>query len=267
MSDAKKLQIIVCIKQVPDAKTVRFDKETGALVRESADAVINPYDLHALEAAFSVRERLGGEVTVLTMGPPQAMDALREAVSMGADNAVLLSDRAFAGADTLATTRVLAAAIKKLVGFDLIFCGKLTVDGDTAQVGPGLACRLNIPSITCVSRMDFEESALLLTRIYDDGQDVARLSMPCLLTVNKTLNTPRLPSFKGKMRAKSLQIPVWGCAELGLEPSDVGFAGSPTRVVKTEVVSFEAKKEMLSGTVQEQVNALFERLKAHGIAV
>ncbi len=266
MIEAKRLQIVVCIKQVPDAKSVRFDKETGTLVRESAAAVINPYDLHALEAGFGLREKLGGEITVISMGPPQAMDALREAVSMGADNAVLLSDRAFAGADTLATTRVLAAAINRLPGFDLVLCGKLTVDGDTAQVGPGLACRLNIPSITCVNHIDLEKEAMLLTRTYDDGQDVVKVKLPVLLTVNKSLNTPRLPSFKGKMRAKSLQIPVWGCAELGLEPAETGLAGSPTRVIKTEVVSFEAKKEMLTGTVQEQVNALLERLKAHGMA-
>lgn len=260
------MRIIVCVKQVPDAKTVRFDREKGTIIRDGMDAVINPFDLHAIEAALQLREKAGGTVTVISMGPPQADSALREAIAMGADAGVLLSDRAFAGADTLATTYTLWKAIEKLGGCDVVFCGKQAVDGDTAQVGPGLAVRLGIPSITCVNAIELAEGLRFrVTRMCDEGREVVEVETPVLFTVLTTLNTPRLPSLKGKMRAKKTHIPVWGAGDIAADPGRVGFAGSPTKVVSTHVPTFNARREILTGTPDEQVNALIVHLKEAGI--
>ncbi|HID30402.1 MAG TPA: electron transfer flavoprotein subunit beta/FixA family protein [Desulfobacterales bacterium] len=261
------MNIVVCIKQVPDAKTVRFDTEKGTLVREGVEAIINPFDFHALEAGLQLKDIYGGDVTVLTMGPPQAENALREALSLGADKGILLSDRAFAGADTLATTYTLARAIKKLVPVDLVLCGKQAIDGDTAQVGPGLAVRLGIPYVTCVTALSVldDGKTMHLRRINEDGYDVLELEMPALLTVLASLNTPRLSSLKGKMRARKADIPVWDACELGVEPDMVGLAGSATQVVSTWVPTFEARREMLEGSAEEQVKALVFRFKEAGI--
>ena len=261
------MNIVVCIKQVPDAKTVRFDTEKGTLVREGVEAVINPFDFHALEAGLQMRDTYGGKVTVLTMGPLQAENALREAVSLGADKGILLSDRAFAGADTLATTYTLAMAIKKLGPVDLVLCGKQAIDGDTAQVGPGLAVRLGIPYVTCVNALSIldDGKTMHLRRVNEDGYDMLELEMPALLTVLASLNTPRLPSLKGKMRARKAEIPVWDARELGAKPDMVGLAGSATQVVSTSVPTFEARREMLEGSAEEQAEALVSRFKKAGI--
>jgi electron transfer flavoprotein beta subunit len=261
------MHIVVCIKQVPDAKTVRFDPEKGTLIREGVEATINPFDLHALEAAVQLKEACGGEVSVLTMGPPQAEEALRETMACGADRAVLLSDRAFAGADTLATTLTLAKAIEKLGPTDLILCGKQAIDGDTAQVGPGLAARLGLPYVTCVKEVALAEDGrtMRLKRASEDGYDVVEVAMPALLTVLTELNVPRVPSLKCKMRAKKADIPVWGAKDLGLPTERVGLAGSATQVVATSVPTFEARRETLTGAPEEQVEALLDRLKDAGI--
>ncbi len=261
------MQFVVCIKQVPDAANVRFDPEKGTLIREGVESMINPFDLNAIEAAVQLKELLGGEVTCITMGPPQAETALRDALALGADKAVLLSDRAFAGSDTLATSRTLAAGIKKLGGADLIFCGKQAIDGDTAQVGPGLAIRLGIDYVTCVSHIEVsnDKKSLLVKRAWEEGYDLVQIDFPALLTVLTCINTPRVPSLKGKLKAKKTKIPVWGAEEIGVDPSDLGLSGSPTQVVSTSVPKFEAKKEMLEGDVDEQVEALVDRLKQAGI--
>ncbi len=260
------MRIIVCVKQVPDAKTVRFDREKGTIIRDGMDAVINPFDLHAIEAALHLREKTGGTVTVISMGPPQADSALREAIAMGADAGVLLSDRAFAGADTLATTYTLYKAIEKLGGCDVVFCGKQAVDGDTAQVGPGLAVRLGIPSITCMNAIELVEGPRFrVTRMCEEGREVVEVEAPVLFTVLTTLNTPRLPSLKGKMRAKKTKIPVWGAGDIDADPGRIGFAGSPTKVVSTHVPTFNARREILTGTPDEQVDALIVHLKEAGI--
>jgi electron transfer flavoprotein beta subunit len=261
------MNIVVCIKQVPDAKTVHFDTEKGTLVREGVEAVINPFDFHALEAGLQLKDTYGGEVTVLSMGPPQAESALKEALSLGADKGILLSDRVFAGADTLATTYTLAKAIKKLGPVDLVLCGKQAIDGDTAQVGPGLAVRLGLPQVTCVNALSVldDGKTMHLRRINEDGYDMLELEMPALLTVLASLNTPRLPSLKGKMRARKAEIPVWDAHELGAEPDMVGLAGSATQVVSTWVPTFEARQEMLEGPAEEQVEALVFRFKEAGI--
>lgn len=225
------MNIVVCVKQVPASDQVRVDPETGNLLRQGTESVINPYDTHAIEEAVRIRERLGaGRVTVLSMGPPQAEAALREAVSLGADAAVLLSSRAFAGADTYATSLTLAAAVRKL-GPDLVLAGKNAIDGDTGQVGPGLACHLDWPQACYVSKVrEIEPGRAVLECLMDTGKEVLEVDLPAVLTVVKEINEPRLASLKGKMRAKKAAIPVWDENELGLSPEDVGMAGSPTAV-------------------------------------
>ncbi len=257
------MDVIVCIKQVPDTEAIKFDSDRGVLIREGVGAIINPPDLHALEAALALKDSLGASVTAITMGPPQAEQALRDAISLGVDKVVLLSDRAFAGADTLATTYTLAMAIEKLGSFDLIICGKQAVDGDTAQVGPGLAARLCIPSVTCVSQLEPHEAKGLinLKRMTDHGYDLLEVTLPALITVHPALNDPRVPSLRGKMRARKAEIPVWNLGDLNADPERVGLPGSPTRVASTYVPSFDARKEMLTGTPEEQVDALLDRLK------
>lgn len=259
------LNIAVCIKQVPDARTVRFDKETGMMIREGIETIINPVDLNALEVALIIKDNQGAQIHVLTMGPPSADKALRDALAMGADHAYLLSDRAFAGADTLATTRVLASAIKKIGQMDMIICGNQSVDGDTAQVGPGLAVRLDMPSIAFVDSMELGDGVLRCKRMTGHGHDMIFVKLPVLITVVPSLNTPRMPSLKGKMRAKSAQIPIWTASDLGLGAEEVGLAGSPTRVLNTFVRSFEAKKERLEGDVETQAVLVCERLVGAGL--
>jgi len=261
------MRFVVCIKQVPDAANVKFDPEKGTIIREGVESIINPFDLNAIEAAVQLKEQVGGEVICITMGPPQAESALRDALALGVDSAVLLSDRAFAGADTLATTRTLAAGIKKLGGADIVFCGKQAIDGDTAQVGPGLAVRLELNYTTCVSELslDKDQEILKVKRAWEEGYDILELRLPALITVLTCINTPRVPSLKGKLKAKKAKIPVWGAKDLGLDASKVGLAGSPTQVVTTCVPKFEAKKEMLEGEVEEKVDALVEKLKEAGI--
>lgn len=258
------MNIVVCIKQVPDAKDVRLDPETNTLAREGVESIMNPYDRHALEEAVALKEQHGGTVTVVTMGPPQAEDVLREAIACGADDALLVSDRAFAGADTWATSYTLAKAIETLSPVDLVLCGKQAIDGDTAQVGPGVACRLKVPFVTCVQKTQESSSeSITVERMMDDGYDVVRIHYPALITVVKDINEPRVASLKGKMKAKKATIKTVSAADIGAEPENIGLAGSPTQVVR--VFSPEAKgdRTIFSGTVEEQVNQLVEQLKAH----
>jgi electron transfer flavoprotein beta subunit len=256
------MKIIVCIKQVPDAKDVRLDPVTNTLARDGVQSIMNPYDRHALEEAVRLKEANGGSVTVLSMGPPQTEATLREAIACGADNAVLVSDRAFAGADTWATTYTLAKAVEKIGGCDLILCGKQAIDGDTAQVGPGLAERLAIPYITCARRITGHDQGLIrLERLMDDGFDELEMQLPALLTVVKEINEPRIPSLKGKMRAKQAVIRVLSAADIGAAVDAVGLAGSTTQVVRVFSPEARGAKEMLSGTVEEQVAQLLNKLE------
>ncbi|MFZ5760389.1 MAG: electron transfer flavoprotein subunit beta/FixA family protein [Thermodesulfobacteriota bacterium] len=255
------MKIIVCMKQVPDAKDVRLDPKTNTLSREGVQSIINPFDRHALEEAVRVKEQLGGTVTALTMGPPQAAEILREAVSCGADDAVLVSDRAFAGADTLATTYTLAAAIRKIGGADLIFCGKQAIDGDTAQVGPGLAVRMNMPYITCVRKVvEADSRTFVVERLMDDGYDEVEVPLPALFTVVKEINEPRLPSLKGKMKAKKLEITTMTAADINADVNQLGLKGSPTWVVKVFPPQLHGERVMLEGTVDEKVEQLAAKL-------
>lgn len=258
------MKIIVCIKQVPDAKDVRLDPETNTLAREGVESIMNPYDQHALEAGVTLKESMGGEVIVLTMGPPQAEAILRQAISCGADHGVLVSDRSFAGADTWATSYTLAQAVAKIGAFDLVICGKQAIDGDTAQVGPGLAMRLDIPYATCIQKIrSADDTGIVFERMMDDGYDVLQAEYPLLITVVKDINEPRVPSLKGKMKAKKAEIRVMTAEDIEADPSCIGLPGSPTQVVKVFPPEPRGKRAILSGDVDEQVEQLVERLKPY----
>jgi electron transfer flavoprotein beta subunit len=256
------MKIIVCIKQVPDAKDVRLDPKTNTMAREGVESIMNPFDRHAVEEAVRLKEQHGGTVTVISMGPPQAEAVLRDAVSCGADEAVLVSDRAFAGADTWATTYTLGKAIEKLGDFDLILCGKQAIDGDTAQVGPGLARRLDIPYVSYVKKVSgYDNGVMQIERLMDDGYDELAIPLPGLLTVVKEINDPRVPSLKGKMKAKKLVIQTLSAEDIGAEPQSIGLPGSTTQVVKVFAPQFKGERAMLEGTVDEQVDQLVKKIK------
>ncbi len=257
------MKIVVCIKQVPDTSEVRINPETNTLVREGVDSVINPFDTYAVEEAVRWRERLGqGRVTVLSMGPHQTEAALREALSLGADAAVLLSDRAFAGADTWSTSLTLAQALRRLKP-DLILTGKQAIDGDTAQTGPGIACHLDLPQVCYVSKIrSISHGLAVVERLLDHGREVVEVQLPALLTVVKELNQPRLPSLQGKFAAQAAGIVVWGASELGLSAAAVGLDGSPTAVERIFSPPGRSAGEMVPGkSVQEKVAAVVSRLQ------
>lgn len=255
------MKIVVCIKQVPDTADIRINPETNTLMREGVPSIINPFDLNALEAGIRIREQTGGRVTVLTMGPPQAEAALREALSMGADEAVLLSDRAFAGSDTWATSYTLAKAIGT-IGADIIFCGKQAIDGDTAQVGPETAEFMGIPHIAYVRKIEeVTDHSIKVQRLMDEGYDVVESSVPVLLTVVKELNEPRMPSLKGKIAAKKAEIKKLGMADINADERNIGLKGSPTQVKNIFAPEIKAERKMIEGTPEEQADALIEELR------
>lgn len=258
------MRIIVCVKQVPDVTEVRIDPKTNTLIREGVPSIMNPYDLHAVEAGLQIRDKVGGKVTVVTMGPPQAEEVLREAISMGVDDAVLLTDRRFAGADTWATAYTLAKAAEK-IGFDLIICGKQAIDGDTAQVGPEMAEFLDIPHVSYVRRIEsITPEELIVERLMDDCYEKIALSLPALITVVKELNTPRPPSIRGKMAAKKAQIPRLNADDIGAEEEKVGLKGSPTMVKNIFAPPPRGERRILEGTPEEQVETLVRELRRLG---
>lgn len=227
------MHFIVCIKQVPNTADVRIDPNTNTLIREGVESIINPFDMYAIEEAIRLKEKYQGKVTVISMGPMQAQDALKEAVALGADEAVLLSDRAFAGSDTLATSYTLSKAIKKLSPYDLIICGKQASDGDTAQVGPGIAVNLDLPQITFVRKIEeIKPGYLRAERLIEEGYEIIETSLPAMITVVKEINEPRLPSLKGKIRAKKMEVPVWNAEDIEANKDKLGLTGSPTVVNK-----------------------------------
>lgn len=260
------MKIVVCIKQVPDTTEVRINPETNTLIREGVASIINPFDMYAIEEAVQLKERFGAETIVITMGPPQADAALREALSMGIDQAILLSSRAFAGSDTWATSYVLSKAIEKISNVDMVICGKQASDGDTAQVGPGIATHINLPQATYVRKVDnvdVEKKVIRLERLLEDGYEIIEVSMPLLMTVVKEINTPRLPSLRGKMRAKSQAITTWTDKDLGLEETKLGLKGSPTQVVKIFTPPPREKGMILEGEPEVVVEKIFGEIKKH----
>lgn len=227
------MRIVVPIKQVPETGDVRLDEKTGTMLREGVESIVNPLDLYAIETALRIRDEQGGEVIALSMGPPAAAEALREAMAMGCDRGFLLSHRQFAGADTLATAYVLALAVQKIGRADLVICGERATDGDTGQVGPGMAASLGLPAATFVSRVEAAgEGSIRVERLVEGGRERLEMALPALLTVVKEIGTPRLPTLTGKRRANQSEVVVWGPDEIGAEAGRTGLGGSPTRVVR-----------------------------------
>ena len=256
------MNIIVCIKQVPNTTDVRIDPVKNTLIREGVESIINPFDTYAIEEAVRLKERFTGKVTVITMGPPQAEAALKEAISLGCDEGILVSDRKFAGSDTWATSYTLACAIKKIGAFDIILCGKQASDGDTAQVGPGISTHLDIPQVTYVKKIEeIKNNLAKVERMTEEGYDIVETPIPCLFTVVKEINTPRLPSLKGMMRAKSAKIIQWTAADINSDPKKIGLDGSPTRVVKIFTPAPRKGGEILKGDTVEVAQKVAALLK------
>ena len=258
------MKIIVLIKQVPDIQRVKFDVEKGRIDRSSAKAEINPFDLNALETAVQIKDIVGGKITTLCMGPPQAESALRNALARGADEAILVEDEKFAGSDALATSYTLSCAIKKLGDFDLIVCGEKTVDGDTGQVGPEVAENLNIPHACYVSKIESVSGGK--TRVVSEmegGSYLMQLKLPCLITVTKDINTPRLPKLKDKLEAKKSEIKVWHASDLSdvADENRFGAKGSPTMVQRIVVPTETFRKGLIFREISEGVKKIFETLR------
>jgi electron transfer flavoprotein alpha/beta subunit len=250
------LKIVVCIKQVPDTTNVRINPETNTLMREGVDSIINPFDMYALEEGIRLREKHGGTVVALSMGPPQV-------------EAVLLSDRSFAGADTLATAYTLARGIRKVGKVDVILMGRQAIDGDTGQVGPGVAENLGLPHITEIRKIEEvgEDKSIVVERLLEDGYVRLKTRLPVLLTVVKEINEPRLPSLKGKMAAKKAEIPVWSAGELELDPQRIGLTGSPTQVMKIFTPPRPSGGKIFEGDVHSTVAQLLAALRDAGIPI
>ncbi len=257
-----KLKIIVCIKQVPAQTDVMMDQEKGTLIREGVLSEVNPFDMYAIEEAIRLKEKYGGEVDVISMGPPQADAALREAIAMGCNNAILLTDKKFAGADTWATAYTLASGIKKIGSYDIIMCGLKTTDGDTGQVGPSLAEELGIPFIGYVRKIiDLKERSISLERVLDDYYEIVESKLPVVVTVTKEANEPRYPSFKRQKMAKETPISTWNLKDLGGKEKRYGTEGSPTEVVKIFPPPARGKGEIIKGKPEYQAKILIEKLK------
>lgn len=249
------MRIVVPIKQVPDMTQVKFDTNKGIVDRSSAGAEINPFDLYALEAAVQIKERLDCTITAISMGPRRAESALRDALARGADSAILLEDRRFAGADTLATSYTLARAMKKLGEFDLIICGEKTVDGDTGQVGPELAEYLNIPHVSYLSKIiEVSEKLVVISDMEGEAYTVEG-ELPLLITVTKDINTPRLPTFRDKVKARKAEVQVWGAEELSslTDKGRFGARGSPTKVHKVIIPSEEGRKGKIFKYIEDEL--------------
>ena len=260
------MRIIVPIKQVPDMNQVKFEVDRGRVDRSSAGVEINPFDLNALEAAVQIKEDTGGTVTAISMGPHRAESSLRDALARGADDAVLLEDRKFAGADTLATSYTIACAIRKLGAFDFILCGEKTVDGDTGQVGPEIAEHLNIPHIAYVSWLEVRGGTLVAQCEMGGRAYTVESAFPVLLTVTKDLNIPRLPGFRDKAKARQVAVAVWGARELAsvADISRYGVRGSPTRVHRVIIPSEENRKgKIFRNAVEEAIDEIAAELLNH----
>jgi len=249
------------VKQVPGTNEVKMNKETNTIIREGVEAIINPFDEYAIEEGVRIKEKMSGEVTVISMGIPKVADLLRETVAVGVDNAVLLSDRAFAGADSLATAYALSMGIRKIGAYDVIICGKQATDGDTAQVGPSLAEKLGIPHTTYVRKIEeVTPNTIRCQRMTEDGYEVIEMPLPAVITVVKEINEPRLPSIKGKLKARKTEVTVYTADDIGADKNLCGLKGSPTQVVKTFVPVHEIKAEMIDGNAKEQAQKLAEKM-------
>ncbi len=256
------MKIIVCVKQVPDTNEVKIDPVKGTLIREGVPSILNPDDANALEEALKIKDTHEDVVVdVISMGPPQATYMLRECLAMGADNAYLLSDRAFGGADTCATSTTIAAGIRKIGDYDIIFAGRQAIDGDTAQVGPQVAQRLNIPVVTYVQGFKLENGKVIVQRMMEDGYEEIEVSMPCLLTAVNELNVPRFMSVNGIVDAYEKEIKIWNHSDVNLDPNDCGLNASPTQVFRSFTPPAKGKGEIVSGTEAEVAQNLVNKFK------
>jgi len=257
------MNIIVCIKQVPDTNEVRIDPETGNLIREGVPSIVNPDDKHAVEEAVVLREKHGGKITVITMGPAQAEEALRECLAMGADEAILLTDRAFSGADTWATSYTLGSAIKKIGEFDLVLCGRQALDGNTAQVGPQIAEFLGLPQITYVQGVEISGDTLKARKALEDGYEVLETKLPALITVIKDINVPRTPSIDAVMDAyREKEIITWTADDLPVDKGSIGLKGSPTRIRRAYTPDLRrGQVEIIDGALDKAVQTLVAKLR------
>jgi electron transfer flavoprotein beta subunit len=259
----KDLNIVVTVKQVPDTSEVRIDPKTNSLIREGVPSIVNPEDRNAVESALCLKEKHGGTITVLAMGPPQAEDALSEVLSMGADRGILLTDRAFAGSDTLITAFILSRAIMKLGKFDLILCGRQAIDGDTAQVGPQIAGFLDIPQITYADEINVDNNRVVARRSLEDCTELVQAALPVLITVMPEINTPRYPSlYNTEAACNGSLLTVWGARDLKIPSSMLGLNASPTAVNKIFEPESRGKGEFISGNEKEMASQLIEKLKA-----
>ncbi|MBN1626806.1 MAG: electron transfer flavoprotein subunit beta/FixA family protein [Deltaproteobacteria bacterium] len=257
------MDIKVLIKQVPNTSEVKIDPHTGTLMREGMESIINPDDLHAIEAALQLRDTHGGKVTAISMGPPQAKDVLREALGMGVDECILLTDRAFAGADTLATSYTLGKCVLRLGRFDLVIAGHQAIDGDTAQIGPQVAEFLGIPQVIRAIRLEIRGDGLLAERTAEEGTEIVKSTLPALVTVTKEANDPRYLFVPLLMAAfeEDAPIRVWGGNDIGADEAGTGLKGSPTRVRRTFTPSHNKKIERLNGMPADMARTLVERLR------
>ncbi|WP_138204312.1 electron transfer flavoprotein subunit beta/FixA family protein [Haloimpatiens lingqiaonensis] len=254
------MNIVVCLKQVPDTNEVKIDPKTGTLIREGVPSIINPDDKNALEEALNLKDAVGAKVTVISMGPPQAEKALREALAMGADEAILISDRAFAGADTLATSRALAGALKKL-DYDIVFAGRQAIDGDTAQVGPEIAEHLDLPQITYVEKIEVNGEELKVRRALEDGYETIKVKMPVLLTAIKELNHPRYMNIENIFGVFDKEIKLWNADYIEVDKSLLGLSGSPTKVKKSATKETKGAGEVVNLPPKEAAAYAIGKLK------
>lgn len=255
------MKIVVCVKQVPDTNEVKLDPVTGTLIRDGIPSIMNPDDKAGLEAALAIKDRMDATISVVSMGPPQADSVLREALAMGADEAYLITDRAFGGADTLATSTTVAAAIKKL-DFDLIITGRQAIDGDTAQVGPQIAEHLNIPNISYAEDIQVDGNSVVVKRQYEDRYHVVRAQMPCLVTALGEMNTPRYMTPGGIFSAyREKEVTIWTRADLDVEDEAIGLKGSPTKVAKSFPKSIKAAGVKVTLEPDDAADYIVEKLK------
>jgi len=257
------MNIIVCVKQVPDTTEIRINPETGTLIRDGVPSILNPDDANALEEALKIKDKdPESKITVITMGPPQAKEMLQECLAMGADDGILLSDRALGGSDTWATSNAMAAGIKKIGNYDIIFSGRQAIDGDTAQVGPQIAEKLDIPQVTYVADYENTKEGIVVKRALEDGYEILKLQTPCLLTAIKELNEPRYMSIRGILRAAKQEIKVWGADDIGVDKTVVGLKASPTNVFRSFTPKPKGAGVSIDGdTPREKAEHLMHGLK------
>lgn len=255
------MNIVVCIKQVPDTTEVKLDPKTGTLIREGVPSIMNPDDKGGLELALRLKDQYGAHVTVITMGLPQAEAILREAIAMGADRAILLTDRKLGGADTLATSYALAGAMKKL-GFDLVISGRQAIDGDTAQVGPEMAEHLDIPQVTYLEDLQYDgNKTLTIKKQLEDGYQMVQVEMPCLLSVLASSYKPRYMTVKGIVECYDKEVEIWNADMIEVDESRLGLKGSPTKVKKSFAKGLKAKGEVFELDTEEAVELIINKMR------